>query len=289
VTFPRIAHTFASTLPACEPLEAAPLQPRIEIVRPGRWLQIGSPSGFEWTRVELPIANLSPKLAGFRIVQVTDLHLKSRWWDAYDELHKLVNQRPPDLILCTGDFVEHKWSRKLTLPTLRRFVEGLNARLGIWGILGNHDGDLLAPHIIDFRLNLLNRARTILETNDDAIELIGTPGVHRWDLDDEFLTALPPRDPDRPRIVLQHYPDQIRRTEALGADIVFAGHTHGGQCCLPGGIPIITHDSLPRRFASGVHRFGRSWMIVGRGLGYASLPMRTFCPGQVMEILLMSC
>jgi len=93
-------------------------------------------------------------------------------------------------------------------------------------------------------------------------------------------------DPARLRVVMQHYPDQIRRTQDLKPDIVLAGHTHGGQVCLPGGFPIIKHDSLPRLYTSGVHRYGDVWLIVGRGFGFSTLPVRAFCPPQVVEIVL---
>jgi predicted MPP superfamily phosphohydrolase len=261
-------------------------QPRTEVIRQGSWLQLFSPKNFEWIRLNLPIANLSPKLEGFRIIHLTDLHLKSRWWPAYDELHRLVNANPPDIVFITGDFVDHKWRRKKTLPILQRFVDGLNAKLGVWGILGNHDGDLLLPHLVNFKLHLLHRARTILEARDDAIELIGIPSVQRGDLDEEFLRTIPPRENGRLRIVLQHFPDDIRTTKSLQGDIVLAGHTHGGQICLPGRKPIITHDSLPKDMSSGVHRVDQSWLIVGRGFGFASLPVRAFCPAEVVEITL---
>jgi predicted MPP superfamily phosphohydrolase len=146
----------------------------------------------------------------------------------------------------------------------------------------------MLPHLIQMPVHMLNRGRTIIEANGDAIDLIGLPGVHRWDLDDEFLHSIPPREPGRLRVIMQHYPDQIRRTTSLDPDIVLAGHTHGGQCCLPGGIPIIKHDSLPRMYIRGVHRFDNAWMVVGRGFGFSSLPVRAFCPPQAMELVLES-
>jgi predicted MPP superfamily phosphohydrolase len=263
-------------------------EPRTEILRGGRWLYLISPAGFERTRVHLPIRDLSPKLQNLRILHLTDLHLTRQWFAAYDDLHAILRDDPPDLILCTGDWVEHKWQQHHALPTLEQFVGGLHARLGVWGILGNHDGDLLLPHLVNMPVQIPNRGRTIVEANDDAIELIGMPGVHRWDLDDEFLQSLPAREPGRLRIVMQHYPDQIRRTQELKPDIVLAGHTHGGQCCLPGGFPIIKHDSLPRLYTSGVHRFGETWLVVGRGLGFSSLAIRAWCPPQVVELVLVS-
>jgi hypothetical protein len=85
---------------------------------------------------------------------------------------------------------------------------------------------------------------------------------------------------------MQHYPDQIRRVEMLHPDLVLAGHTHGGQICLPGGIPILKHDSLPVKYCQGLHRWKSSWLHVGRGFGFSSIAVRSFCPPQVVELKL---
>jgi hypothetical protein len=129
----------------------------------------------------------------------------------------------------------------------------------------------------------------LIPIGDATIELIGLPGVDRRDLDRGFVDAVPPRGATPPgtlRIVLSHFPDHLRRTEVLRPDLFLAGHTHGGQVCLPGMVPIIKHDSLPRPLTTGVHRVGPTWLVVTRGLGTTTLPLRVFCPPEVMEIVL---
>jgi len=118
-----------------------------------------------------------------------------------------------------------------------------------------------------------------------GVEVIGLEGGDRLDLDVAWLAGLPRRDPKLLRIVLSHYPDHLRRT-ALEADLFLAGHTHGGQICLPFGVPIITHDRLGRRMCKGVHRVGRTWLVVSRGVGFATIAMRMFCPPEIIEIRL---
>ena len=110
------------------------------------------------------------------------------------------------------------------------------------------------------------------------------PLVH--DLDAAYVASLPARTPGVVRIVLSHYPDHVRRIRPLEADLMLAGHTHGGQVCLPGGRPLITHDKLPRPYHHGVHRFEKTWVIVSRGFGFASPPVRLFCPAEVVQITL---
>jgi len=88
--------------------------------------------------------------------------------------------------------------------------------------------------------------------------------------------------------VLSHYPDAIIKLQKFDVmpDLLFAGHTHGGQVCLPGGMPILRHDTLPRRYCSGVHRFGGAWLVVSRGMGFSSYAIRVFCPAEVVEVVL---
>jgi hypothetical protein len=79
----------------------------------------------------------------------------------------------------------------------------------------------------------------------------------------------------------------IRSCASLTPDLFLAGHTHGGQICLPGRIPIIRHDSLARRFWLGIHRVHGTWLVVNRGIGFSTaLQLRLFCPAEVVEIRL---
>jgi predicted MPP superfamily phosphohydrolase len=116
--------------------------------------------------------------------------------------------------------------------------------------------------------------------------LIGLPGVKKWDFDPIRLAHLPPKQERVPRIILSHYPDRVEGLAPLQADAVLAGHTHGGQICLPGGRATLSHDTLPKYMARGVHRFGNTTLIVNRGFGATHWPIRIFCPAEVIEIVL---
>jgi predicted MPP superfamily phosphohydrolase len=252
------------------------------------WLQLARPSGLEWTRVELPVPKLPPALDGLRILHLTDFHLRKRWYKAFDVLLARIADDPPDLLLSTGDYVDDKKNFRPALPLVLRLVAGFRARLGCFGIIGNHDGPRLAPELNGTNLAMIVGERRAIEIGDGGagIELIGIPGVKRKDLDPNFIPAQPPRKPGLLRVVLSHFPDHLKRARSLDTDLFLAGHTHGGQVCLPGGVPIIKHDSLPRRLCRGIHRVGPTWLIVGRGLGFSGLPIRAFCPPEAIEIVL---
>jgi predicted MPP superfamily phosphohydrolase len=245
------------------------------------------PVGFEWQRIRLPIPGLAPDLAGFRFVHLSDLHLRGSWSKGYDQLIERFEATPPDLLLITGDFIDDKHDHRPGLATLRKLLPRLRSRLGTYGILGNHDVDVVQPYLLDLGVRLINGTRAVLESGGGAtLELIGFPGLARTDLDAHFVSRQPPRPPGALRIVLSHYPDQFRRARPLAPDLFLAGHTHGGQICLPGGWPILTHDKMPRRHAKGVHRLDDSWLIVSRGLGFTGIPVRLYCPSEVAEFTL---
>lgn len=265
-------------LEASSPIDATPHR--------GPWMQYRVPRGFEWNRYTLPIAALPPELEGLRVAQLTDLHLRSFWSEVYDELIQRVQKEAPDLILITGDFVDNKRRPARAAPTVRRLVSGLKARLGVFGILGNHDRYHLRPYLDDMGLTLLDKETRRIDVEGAELELLALPGVDRRHLTADVLSSYPPKTIGVPRLVLAHFPDHIRKATELQPDIYFAGHTHGGQICLPNGFAPVRHDSLPRALCKGVHRAFDTWFIVGRGLGFTGAPFRFFCPAEVIEVTL---
>lgn len=258
--------------------------------RPGPFFQFRVPDEFEWNRVTLPVPNLPRALEGLRIVHVTDFHFHRVWKAPYDELLRRIAADPPDLLLSGGDYVEDKHDHRPALPMVMRLVKGFRAKLGVFGILGNHDSRKMeGPLRRQPAMTLIDGTRRAIPIGHDGttIEIVGLPGVHRDELRDDFVHSLGLRRENSLRIVLAHFPDQLPRVQyPMQPDLFLAGHTHGGQVCLPGGYPIIRHDKSPRRLCTGIHWVDRTWMIVNRGFGFSGLPVRLFCPAEVLDIRL---
>lgn len=255
---------------------------------PGGWLHLFPPRFVEWNRLELSMPRLPAGMAGLRIVHLTDIHLRRRWPAALSTLHARLRDDPPDLLLFTGDFVDNKRNHRPAMPCVRRFVSGLTARFGCFAIHGNHDSYQVGAELADLPLTFLDGRRQLVQTPLGQVELIGAPGRRRSELTVDFVQSLPPHPPGALRIVLSHFPDNLPRMSALEADLFLAGHTHGGQVCLPGGTPILRHDHLPRRLVTGAHKVGPTWLVVGRGLGWTGLPVRAFCSPEAIEIICQS-
>jgi predicted MPP superfamily phosphohydrolase len=252
----------------------------------GPAVQWRGPHTFIWRRVTLPVPGLPAAFRGLRILHLSDFHTRGYWPPAYDTLLAAIAARPPDLILFTGDFVESRRNHLPAVPHVKRLVAGFTARLGCFGTLGNHDLYHFAPHLDGTNITLLEGARRVLRVDGADLELIGFPGVARTDLTETFLGSLPPRGERTLRVVMSHYPCHLPRAGFLSPDLFLTGHTHGGQVCLPGGRPLITHCRLPRRLSRGVHRVGPTWLVVNHGLGFSGLPLRVLCPSEVVELRL---
>jgi predicted MPP superfamily phosphohydrolase len=274
--------SLSDTLPPA--VSADENRPLLRNLQRGRRWQYKKIFGWEWTHARLPVRNLPPALRGLRLIHLTDLHLRGHWPVGLDALLDQIAANPPDLVLFTGDFVDDKSDHRPALPHLRRFLNQLKSRLGTYAILGNHDGLALPGALAELPVTLLDGRRIELEHDGARLELIGLPGPFRYDLDDRFIQSMPPVAADAPRIILSHFPGHWSAAASLIPDLFLAGHTHGGQICLPRRIPILRHDPMPRRLCHGIHRIDQSWYIVGRGLGFSGFPLRIFCPNQVIEI-----
>ncbi len=279
-----IPPTIRSSAPA-PPASDAP-KCSIEVIRRGSPLQVFGPWRYEHKRLRLSLPSLPREGGTVRLMHITDMHFHTRWSRAYDELIEQTRRDPPDLILFTGDFVHDKIDHRPSLPLVERLVTQLRAREGKLAIIGNHDGDLLLPRLRKWGVTYVGERRLILEARGRHIEFIGLPGADREDLTREFIASQPRRQPDLPRIVLAHFPDEIHQASPLRSDLYLAGHTHGGQICLPGKRAIITHDSLPRHMSGGVHDIDGTVLVVNRGMGFSKFPVRVFCPAEVIEIVL---
>lgn len=260
------------------------LQAQVECSHAGSWLQLLRPFDFEWTNVRLPVPNLPAGLSGFRIIHLTDLHLRGPWYEVFDRLLARIREANADLLLFTGDFVDNKKNHAPALPAVRRMAEGFSSKLGTYAILGNHDRLHFAPRLRETPVELISGELRKLKVGGATVELVGLPGAKRKELPADFADGIPPAGENTMRVVLSHFPDHLPRTLSLRPDLFLAGHTHGGQVCLPGRIPIIKHDRLPRKYCHGVHRVADTWLIANRGFGYTSLPVRVFCPPEVIEI-----
>ncbi len=190
----------------------------------------------------------------------------------------------PDLVLLPGDFActETLGVRPLAIETVAAALRPLAREGRAFAVLGNHDWDyggervVAALESVGIRV-LMNETEPVF-LGGRALWLAGVddPVTGRHDLDGA-LAELPA---DEPAILLSHMPD-VHREAPPPVRLVVAGHTHGGQVCLPGFGALMTQSRLPRRQAYGLHELPGRSLFVTAGVGTTGLPMRFARPPEI--------
>lgn len=232
----------------------------------------------EHHRVELP--QIPPAFNGFQILHLTDLHADVIH-DKGRKLLDLLGDIRPDLAVITGDY------RFLTqdayaeaLKNTSRMLEVIDPPFGTWGILGNHDFIEFIPELEAAGLNMLLNEAVPVRKEGAELWLAGIDDAHLYDCHD-IAKALTPVPGHAFKILLSHTPETYAQAESAGVDLILCGHTHGGQICLPGGIPLMTNAKCPRRYCSGPWQYRSMVGYTSRATGSSGLPVRYHCPPEI--------
>jgi len=245
----------------------------------------GGIAGPRRKRVEVQLERWPRALDGFRIVQISDIHigpiLSSRF---ARELTERVNALSPDLVAVTGDLVDG--SVEKLADEVSPFA-GLRARHGVFFVTGNHDHysgtEGWVPRIRDLGFQVLRNQRVTLEQDGAAFELAGVDD-HRSRIEsrsggEDLDAALAELPADRAVILLAHDPATFKRAQGMGIDLQISGHTHGGQIW-----PFRYFVRLATPFVAGLYRRGSAQLYVSRGTGFWGPPMRFLAPAEITEI-----
>ena len=234
--------------------------------------------------LELELPGLPPAFDGYRILQLSDTHL-----DHFPELapaaRALLEGTEVDMLAVTGDVHGHpraplEHSTALLMEALAG-VRVLGPRLAV---LGNHDPASMVGMLERAGFDVLVNRSILLRRGDDALRVTGLDDVHSF-YTEAALAALGDHEGEF-RIALVHSAEVADDADTAGYALYLCGHTHGGQICLPGGRPLVTHLKRCRHAASGLWRQGRMVGYTSRGLGVSDLPMRFNTRGEVVVITL---
>ena len=237
-------------------------------------------------RLEFRFDGLPAAYDGYTLLHLTDLHFDGLP-GLTGRVTELIDGIEVDLCVMTGDyrFRVHGPIDSI-VAEFQRLVGAVKARDGIYATLGNHDtADMVEPMEAMGITVLINRTHTLMRGND-AVHLTGIDDVHYYYTDDAEQAF---READHGfRIALVHSPEFADRAAAAGTALYLTGHTHGGQICLPGGRPIITHLGKWRRYAVGRWRHERMVGYTSCGVGVSGLPVRFNNRGEITLITLRS-
>jgi len=241
----------------------------------------------ELRRVDIPLARWPARLDGFRIVQLSDIHIGPILGGGFARaLVERVNALAPDLVVVTGDLVDG------AVKHLRHEVApfgDLHTRLGVYFVTGNHDHysgvRSWCDAVTQLGIRVLRNERVEIRDRDCVFDLVGVDDHHssHFGGGEDLSAAFDGRDPERPAILLAHDPSTFKRASELPVDLQLSGHTHGGQMWPFG---YLVRLAIP--FVAGRYRRGDSELYVSSGTGFWGPPMRFFAPAELTEITLRS-
>jgi uncharacterized protein len=224
----------------------------------------------------------SPRLPtsfqGYTILHISDLHADMNS-EIVERIKSLVDRLHYDACVLTGDFRGKTFGPiEATLQAMAGLREALQGP--VYGVLGNHDTIAMVPGLEDMGIRVLLNEKIVLERGHHLIHLAGVDDAHFYQMDniEKAAVGIPP---DEFSILISHTPEIYRHAAHAGFDVLISGHTHGGQICLPGGIPLTLDSNLPRYMGSGAWTFHDMIGYTSRGAGSSVVPVRFNCPPEI--------
>ena len=239
------------------------------------------------TRMTLVLDGLARPL---RITQISDIHIGQNL--TLDELRGFVarvNATAPDLICVTGDIID---SARADFAAFLPVLDGLQARLGVCAILGNHDHSAGAERVVaELRrrtaFHILRDGALTLELEAGQLHVIGLDDRGRdWargvQSDGRLADLLEAAPAGVPVLLLTHRPDIFPQAAASNVALTLSGHTHGGQLAVPwfGGVRRNLAEFITA-FDRGLYQSGSSRLYVNSGLGVTGQRIRLFTPREI--------
>jgi uncharacterized protein len=229
-------------------------------------------------RNELRFASLPELFNGYTILHISDMHVDMSE-AAMRRLIGLLDGMEYDLCVLTGDY------RGKTFGPFDAALKGVakvttHLKQPIFGVLGNHDTIQMVPAMEAMGISMLINECAVITRGNQQIYLAGIDDAHFFRVDNiEKAASQIPKDGFS--ILLSHTPEIFRQAAHANFNLMLSGHTHGGQLCLPGSIPIKLEAILPRRMGAGAWQYNEMSGYTSVGAGSSVVAVRLNCPPEV--------
>ena len=222
---------------------------------------------------------LPPEFDGFRLLHLTDLHIDMDE-GIVEAVSKAVAPLEYDVCVMTGDYRNKTigdFGKAVSL--MRKLRPALKGE--VCGVLGNHDFAEMVPELEEAGYRILLNEAAVLRRGGASIAIAGIDDPVIFETGD-LAKALRGVPAGSVKVLLSHSARVAPEAEKAGVALLLAGHTHGGQICLPGGYMVLRNEGLPRRYLKGPWRMGNLQGYTSAGCGASGIPCRINCPAEVV-------
>ena len=221
---------------------------------------------------------LPPHFDGFTLLHISDMHVDMNE-AAMRRLVELVADLHYDVCVLTGDYRGKTFGPfEATLDGVSRVRAHLKGP--VYGVLGNHDTIQMVPGLEAMGIRMLLNESEAIVRDGQRIYLAGIDDAHFFRVDNIEKAASQIPDGEF-SILLSHTPEIYRQAAHADFNLLLSGHTHGGQICLPGSIPITLDSVLPRRMGSGAWQYHDMIGYTSVGAGSSVVAVRFNCPPEI--------
>jgi len=242
------------------------------------WRGLANAAKVEVRENRIASARLPKAFDGFTILQLSDLHIEVSE-AAMNRVLSLLEDVRYDLCVLTGDYRAETWGPyEAALSGVARVRAALNGE--VYGVLGNHDTIWMVPGLEQMGIRMLLNESAVIERDGERLYFAGIDDAHFYRMDNlEKAAADIPHDAFS--ILVSHTPEIYKQAAHADFDLLLSGHTHGGQICLPGGIPITLDSVLPRYMGKGAWKYHNMIGYTSVGAGSSVVPVRFNCPPEI--------
>lgn len=242
------------------------------------WRGVRNARNIQIRHNEFRLPRLPRAFDDFTLLHLSDLHVDMDL-EATRAVARTIASLDYDVCVLTGDY------RAMTFGPYDGTLEAMQIvtaalRGPVYGVLGNHDSIRMVPGLENQGIRMLLNESVVIERGTDRIALAGIDDAHYFRVNNlEKATEHIPAD--AVSILLSHTPEIYRHATYAQFDVMLSGHTHGGQICLPGGIPVTLDSKCPRRLGSGPWRHQQMLGYTSVGAGTSIVNVRLNCPPEV--------
>lgn len=215
---------------------------------------------------------------GFTILHLSDLHADGSK-PAMDRVLQLVEGLRYDICCLTGDYrAATTGSCEPALQVMQKLANRLPPP--VFAVPGNHDSLTMISGLEKIGIKMLLNESDVIHRGGQQIFIAGIDDNHFFKTGD-IARATAQIPAGEFRVLLSHTPEVFQQAERAGFRLMLSGHTHGGQICLPGSIPVILEARLPRGYGKGAWQYKAMHAYTSAGAGTSIVPVRFNCPPEI--------